>query len=161
MAMDDTSELINAVLTLNTSDAFRPRFGHEQWRMITPFLSRHEIRGGDLLLKQGDGDRTMYFLERGNLQVFVTRDPQGTTPPWKIAILRPGSVVGEGGLFSEGGRMANVEAMTACVVWALRGPRLEELAARLPALAFELVRAAAAVMSVRMRTNLEKGIAMS
>jgi CRP-like cAMP-binding protein len=70
-------------------------------------------------------------------------------------------VVGEGGLFSEGGRMANVEAMTACVVWALRGPRLEELAARLPNLALELVRAAASVMSVRMRANMERNIAFS
>jgi CRP-like cAMP-binding protein len=158
--MDDTSELITAVQTLNTPDAFRPRIGPEQWRMITPFLTRHEIRSGDLLLKQGDGDRTMYFLERGNLQVYVTRTVPSTAT-YKIAILRPGSVVGEGGLFSEGGRMANVEAMTACVVWALRGPRLEELAARLPNLAFELVRAAASVMSVRMRANMEKNIAFS
>jgi CRP-like cAMP-binding protein len=158
--MDDTSELITAVQTLNTPDAFRPRIGPEQWRMITPFLTRHEIRSGDLLLKQGDGDRTMYFLERGNLQVYVTRTVPSTAT-YKIAILRPGSVVGEGGLFSEGGRMANVEAMTACVVWALRGPRLEELAARLPNLAFELVRAAASVMSVRMRANMERNIAFS
>ena len=159
--MEDTSELITAVQTLNTPDAFRPRIGIEQWRMLTPYLTRHEVRSGDTLLKQGDGDRTMYFLERGNLQVYVTRTAGSQAPQQKIAILRPGAVVGEGGLFSEGGRMANVEAMTACVVWALRGPRLEELAARLPNLAFELVRAAASVMAVRMRANLEKGIAMS
>ena len=51
--------------------------------------------------------------------------------------------------------MANVEAMTACEVWALRGPRLEELAQRNPALALEL-RAAGNVMAVRMRANLAK-----
>ena len=84
----DTSELINAVQTLNTPDAFRPRFGAEQWRLITPFLTRHEVRGGDLLLRQGDGDRTMYFLERGNLQVFVSREPGSQGPQQKIAILR-------------------------------------------------------------------------
>ena len=44
--------------------------------------------------------------------------------------------------------MANVEAMTPCVVWALRGPRMEELAQRSPALALELLRAAGAVMAV-------------
>jgi CRP-like cAMP-binding protein len=70
-------------------------------------------------------------------------------------------VVGEAGLFSDQPRMANVEAMTACVVWALRGPRLEELSARNPALALELVRAAAAVMGVRMRANIEHGQAVS
>ena len=50
----------------------------------------------------------------------------------------------------------NVEAMTACEVWALRGPRLEELAQRTPALALELLRAAGNVMAVRMRANLAK-----
>ena len=65
-------------------------------------------------------------------------------------------MVGEPGLFNDGPRMANVEAMTACEVWALRGPRLEELAQRNPALALELLRAAGNVMAVRMRANLAK-----
>ena len=100
---------------------------------------------GDLLLKQGDGDRTMYLLERGTPAGLSSRGRPATATP-HVSILRAGSVVGEAGLFSDSRRMANVEAMTPCVVWALRGPRLEELAARLPNIAFELVRAAAAVM---------------
>jgi CRP-like cAMP-binding protein len=52
--------------------------------------------------------------------------------------------------------MANVEAMTPCVVWALRGPRMEELAQRSPTLALELLRAAGAVMAVRMRANMTR-----
>jgi len=43
--------------------------------------------------------------------------------------------------------MANVEAMTPCVIYALRLPRFEELAARVPAVAVEVVRAAGAVMA--------------
>jgi hypothetical protein len=42
------------------------------------------------------------------------------------------------------------------VVYALRGPRLEELAQRLPALALELLRTAGGVMATRMRANLAK-----
>ena len=42
------------------------------------------------------------------------------------------------------------------IVYALRGPRLEELAQRLPALALELLRAAGSVMATRMRANLAK-----
>jgi CRP-like cAMP-binding protein len=78
-----------------------------------------------------------------------------------LSILRAGSVVGEAGLFSDQPRMANVEAMGPCVVWALRGPRYEELAARNPALMLEVVRAAAALMGVRMRANIELGQAVS
>ena len=149
----DINALVQALQTLNAEDAFRPRLTLEQWRLIAPYLTRHDIRAGDLLIKQGDADRTMYFLEQGSLQIFVTGGPPGSN---RIAILRAGSVVGEPGLFGDSPRMANVEAMTPCVVFALRGPRLEELAQRQPALVLELLRTAGGVMATRMRANLAK-----
>jgi CRP/FNR family transcriptional regulator, cyclic AMP receptor protein len=149
------NDLVQAMQTLNAEDAFRARLTLDQWRAISPYLTRHDIRAGDLLIKQGDTDRTMYFLGQGSLQVFVTGGPPGSN---RIAILRAGSVVGEPGLFSDGARMANVEAMTPCAVWALRGPRLEELAQRAPALALELLRAAGGVMAMRMRNNLVRQV---
>ena len=147
----DIDELVKAVQTLNAEDAFRARLSIEQWRQIATYLTRHEVRAGDLLIKQGDSDRTMYLLASGSLQVFVSGGPPGAN---RIAILRAGSVVGEPGLFSDSPRMANVEAMTPCVVYALRGPRLEELAQRLPALAIELLRSAGSVMAARMRATV-------
>ena len=149
----EINELVQAIQTLNAEDAFRARLNLEQWRTIAPYLTRHDIRSGDLLIKQGDADRSMYFLAQGSLQVFVTGGPPGSN---RIAILRAGSEVGEPGLLGETARMANVEAMTPCVVWALRGPRLEELAQRSPALALELLRTAGSVMATRMRANLAK-----
>lgn len=151
-------KLVQAIQTLNAEDAFRPRLSADQWRQIAPYLTRHDIRSGDLLIKQGDTDRTMYFLGMGSLQVFVTGGPPGSN---RIAILRAGSVIGEPGLFSDAPRLANVEAMTPCVVWALRGPRLEELSQRAPVLALELLRAAGGVMSVRMRANIARQIPFS
>jgi CRP/FNR family transcriptional regulator, cyclic AMP receptor protein len=149
----DINALVQALQTLNAEDAFRARLSLDQWRLIAPYLTRHEIRAGDLLIKQGDADRTMYFLEQGSLQIFVTGGPPGSN---RIAILRAGSVVGEPGLFGDSPRMANVEAMTPCTVWALRGPRLEELAQRQPTLVIELLRTAGSVMATRMRANLAK-----
>ena len=149
----EINELVQSIQTLNAEDAFRSRLSIDQWRTIGPYLTRHDIRAGDLLIKQGDDDRTMYFLAQGSLQVFVTNGQPGSH---RIAILRTGSVVGEPGIFGDSPRMANVEAMTACVVYALRGPRLEELAQRSPALALELLRSAGAVMAARMRANLAK-----
>ena len=154
----ETQELYDAIHSLNADDAFKPRLTLEQWRVIQTYMTRHDVRAGDLLVKQADHDRTMYLLERGTLQVFVSQAKPGVS---RLSILRAGSVVGEAGLFSDQPRMANVEAMTACVVWALRGPRLEELILRNPPLALELVRAAAAVMGVRMRANVERGSAVS
>lgn len=151
------AEVVKAVQSLNAEDAFRARLTLDQWRSVGTYLTRHDIRAGDLLIKQGDMDRTMYILGQGSLQVFVsaTATPAGGN---RIAILRAGSVVGEPGLFGDGPRSANVEAMTPCTVWALRGPRLEELGARSPALALELLRAAGGVMAIRMRANMSRQI---
>ena len=149
----DINALVQAVQSLNAEDALRARLNVEQWRMLSQYLTRHEIRSGDLLIKQGDSDRTMYLLEQGSLQVFATGGAPGAN---RIAILRAGSVVGEPGMFSDGPRTANVEAMTPCIVWALRGPRFEELAQRVPPIAIEVLRAAGGVMAARMRANLAR-----
>ena len=129
----EIDELVRAVQTLNAEDSFRcASDARATGASIAPYLARYEIRAGDLLIKQGDADRSMYFISQGSMQVFVTGGPPGSN---KVAILRAGAVVGEPGLFGDTPRMANVEAMTPCVVWALRGPRMEELAQRSPALA--------------------------
>jgi CRP-like cAMP-binding protein len=151
----DITTLVHAVQTLNAADAFKAGLGAQQWRTLEPYLARHSLRAGDLLIRQGDAVRSAYLLEQGNLQVFVSGAPPGRQ---RIAILRPGSLVGETGLFAEVPRSANVEAMTPCVVWALSAARLEELCARAPSLALQVLRAAGAVMGVRMRDNLERGV---
>lgn len=148
-------ELLQAIQSLNAEDAFRPRLDPGQWRTFLQYLTRHEIRGGDLVIKQGEMDRTVYFLGQGTLQVYVSGGAPGAN---KIGILRAGGLCGEPGLFSDGVRTANVEAMTNCVVWALRLPRFEELAARMPAIGLEVLRAAGSVMAMRMRANMTRQV---
>jgi CRP-like cAMP-binding protein len=142
----DITELVGAVQTLNAEDAFRPRLSLEQWRMVAQYLTPHEIRGGDMLIRQGDVDRTMYLLARRTLQMFTCG--AGAAP--RVAVLRAGSLVGETTLFLDGPHLANVEAMGPCTVWALRAPRFEELAQRQPPLALEIARAAGGVMARRL-----------
>jgi CRP-like cAMP-binding protein len=156
--IDEIDRLVESITTLNAEDAFRPGFTREQWRHFGTFLTRHEIRSGDLLMRQGDRERTTYLLEQGSLQVFVNRDTPGN---YRIAILRPGSVLGEPALFSDAARMANVEALTPCVVWSLRGPRMDEMAMRSPALAIEVLKAGGAIMAARMKANMERSIPIS
>ena len=146
-------DLLQAIQSLNAEDAFRPRLDPSQWRTFLQYLTRHEIRGGELLVKQGEMDRTLYFLGQGTLQVYTTGGPPGSN---KIAILRAGAMCGEPGLFADGERTANVEAMTPCVIWAMRLPRFEELCARAPVIALEVLRAAGTVMALRMRANLTR-----
>lgn len=146
----ELEELVGAIQSLNAEDAFRARLTLDQWRVVAQYLTRHTLRAGDALMRQGDTDRTVYFLGRGSLQAFTAGGPGGAP---RISILRAGSVVGEAGLFVHSERSATVEAMTACVVWALAGPRFEEMAQRSPVAALELLRAAGAVMASRLRTH--------
>ncbi|AKJ32243.1 cyclic nucleotide-binding domain-containing protein [Caldimonas brevitalea] len=151
-------QLVIAIQSLNTEDAFRPRLDVQQWRTISQYLTRHDVRTGDLVIRQGDHDRTMYFLAQGSMQVYVSGATPGST---KVAILRPGAVFGEPSLFADCGRAANVEAMTPGVIWALRLPRFDELALRVPPIALELLRAAGAVMTARMQAMLARQMPMA
>lgn len=151
--MMDVGELIQAIQTLNTEDAFRPRLDAAQWRLFAQYLTRHELKSGQALVTQGERDRTVYILGQGALQVHVSGGEPGSA---RIGILRPGAICGEPGLFADAPRMAHVEAMTPCVVFALRLPRFEEMAARTPAVALEVLRAAGAVMVQRTRINLTR-----
>jgi CRP/FNR family cyclic AMP-dependent transcriptional regulator len=145
-----TDDLLKVILSLNAEDAFQPRLDPGQWRTFLPYLARQDVKVGELLIRHGEVDRTAYWVGQGMLQVFVP----GAQGGGKVAILRPGALVGEPGLFAGGERAASVEAMTPSVVWALRLPRFEELCARAPAVALETLRAAGGVMATRLRANL-------
>ena len=148
-------DLIQSIQTLNTEDTFHARLDPQQWRTLAGYLTRHELRANDLLIRQGDTDRAMYLIAAGTFQVYV---PANTNKVSKVALLRPGSICGEPSLFAAGSRMASVEAMTPSTIWALRFPRFEELSQRVPAIALEVLRAAGAVMAQRIRANMQKQI---
>lgn len=155
MAVED---LLQSVQTLNAVDAFRPRLEAAQWRLILPFLQEFRLRAGDLLIRHHDMDRVCYLLESGTLQVYVPYSPEAGAPRRPVAILRAGALVGEPALFGEAARMAQVESMSAAVVWGLTRQRFDEFAQRQPEVALEFLRAAGAVMVERMRANLERGL---
>jgi CRP-like cAMP-binding protein len=151
----DITTLVQAVQTSKAGDAFNAGLHAQQWQDLAAYLARHDLRAGEMLMRQGDVGRSAYLVEQGNLQVFVTGGPPGRQ---RIAVLRPGSLVGEPGLFADVPRGANVEAMTPCVVWGLSAARLDEMCVQVPAVALQLVRAAGMVMATRMRANLERGL---
>ncbi|MEN9482740.1 cyclic nucleotide-binding domain-containing protein [Sphaerotilus montanus] len=151
-------ELIEAVQSYRADDAFRARLDLGQWRQFAAYLTAYQLRAGDLLIKQNDCDRAAYFVGQGTLQVYVSGAAPGTS---RIALMRPGALVGETGLFSDQPHSANVEAMTPSIVWALHLPRFEELTARAPLIANEVLRAAGAVMVARLRASLTLRIAVA
>ncbi len=159
----DVQSLAFAINSLTAEDAFKPRLSIEQWRLVQGFMSYHEIRPGDLLARQDDLDRTVFLLEEGTAQVYRSAAAAGTEAPnrTRIAIVRPGSIIGESGLFGPIPRLANVEAMSECKVWVMVPTRWDEFCMRQPAIALELLKAAGTVYATRMRMNLTNHIAFS
>lgn len=154
----DIDRLTRAVAGLRAADAFGAALSPLDWQRFAGFLEQRRVTAGSLLIRRGDGDRNTYFVEEGELQVFVVDGPPSSH---RIAVLEAGAIVGEPSLFGAGHRMAHVEAMTTAVVWVLTGDRFDALAAAEPGLALAVLRAAGAVMSVRMRAQLERGIPRS
>ncbi len=154
----EIDQLVQSVESLRTEDAFHPRLSLAQWRTLARYLSVHRLSAGDLLLRQGEVDRSVYFVHAGSLHVYVNDAPPGS---FRVALLRPGSLVGESGLFSDAPHTAQVEALVPSVVWGLHSPRFEELTQRVPSIALEVMRAAGAVMAVRLRSHVADQVAVA
>ncbi|MEO7852206.1 MAG: cyclic nucleotide-binding domain-containing protein [Rubrivivax sp.] len=151
--------LMHAVQASNTGDAFAPGLSPVQWVGLAPYLLRRELHAGELLIRQGDVERAAYLVEQGNLQVFVSGARRRSSP--RVAVLRPGALVGEPSLFAAVPRAANVEAMTPAVVWTLDPARLDAMCLRAPELALAVLRSAGAVLVVRHRDNAARGVPLA
>jgi CRP-like cAMP-binding protein len=154
----DITALVRAIENQKAEDAFPLRLAAPQWQRLGQAMERRELGTGEMLIRRGDRERCAYLLEAGTLQVFVSGGPPGTH---RIARLRAGAIVGEPGLFIDAPRMASVEGMTSCVLWALTHDKLDALARDEPKIMLALLHAAGCVMAVRMRANLERGIPMT
>ena len=151
-------QLIQAVVSLNADDAFRPRFDDKQWALFANYMQQYKLRAGDLLIRYRDMDRNLYLIESGTVQVYI---PEAGPKRRPVGILRAGAICGEPSLFGETPRMAQVEAMSPVTAWLLTRPRFEELLTRQPPMAVELLRSLGAVMAERMRANLERGMPLA
>ena len=155
--MPSTIQDLQRSVTQNSShDAFAPNFDIAQWELLSSYMQAFELPPGQALIDQGARDRTLFFIESGALSVHVA-DANGKM---MLAILNPGSVVGEGAFFSRLPRSANVVATGACRLWRLTPIRFAEMAQRQPALALELALALGSVIARRM-VNKPKRIAVT
>lgn len=151
----DITPLVRAVEALHDDNAFKARLSAAQWQQLATVMHRREIAAGDMLVQRGIVEPEAYLVESGQLHVFITG---GRPRSHRVAALGAGALLGEPALFGATPRMAHAEAVSATVVWSLCALRLHELATVAPLLVLEVLRAAGAVMAVRMQANLERGI---
>lgn len=155
--MSSTLDGLTRAIAQNTSyDAFAPNFSAAQWDTVAGYVQPLDLPAGHVLIDQGSHDRSVFFIELGALSVHV----MGEKGQMQLAILNPGSAVGEGSFFSRLPRSANVVATAQARVWRMTPIRFAEMSNRQPNLALELALALGAVVAKRM-VNKPKRVAVT
>ncbi|PKO41683.1 MAG: Crp/Fnr family transcriptional regulator [Betaproteobacteria bacterium HGW-Betaproteobacteria-3] len=148
----DVNELIRAITHSTGYDRINCAMTPAQWEVLGTYLQPFALASGQMLIEQGSNDRTLYLIESGSLSVHV-EDEHGQM---KLAIVGPGSVVGEGAFFSRLPRNASVVGTGACKLWCMTPLRFREMATRQPAVALELAVGLGAVLAKRMSSKLKQ-----
>lgn len=152
----DIQGLIHAIGQNQTSDNLSCRLGVAQWDALATYMQPFVLAQNQVLIEQGAKDRTFYLLESGQLSVHY-EDEKGRV---RLAIVTPGSAVGEGAFFTHAPRNATVQALAPSKVWCLTPIRFAELSNRHPAIALELAMTLGSLLGRRL-VNKPKRIAVT
>ena len=142
----DIHGLAQAIALCKSSDALRCQFSPPHWEILSSLMQPFTLSSGQVLIEQKSHDRTLYFIESGNLSVHYEDEKDRV----RMALVGAGSVVGEWSFFSHQPRAASVHAAATCKLWSLTPIRFSELANRHPAVALELTLALGSVMARRL-----------
>ena len=147
--------LLDAIAQATADDSMTNPLTPAQWDVLAAYLLPVVLPAGQVLFSQGATDRTLYLIESGSLSVHFQDEKERL----RLAMVAPGSVLGEGAFFSHRARSATVQASAPCKLWGLTALRFTELSNRQPAIALSLVMAAGAVLAKRLGTRRRRSAA--
>ncbi|RYX90066.1 MAG: cyclic nucleotide-binding domain-containing protein [Comamonadaceae bacterium] len=148
----DIQGLAQSVAHSHAKDRLPCSFNQASWDILATYMQPFALKAGQVLMQQGTLDRTLYFVEEGSLSVHY-QDLKGRI---RLALVGPGSLVGEGSFFSHLPRRATVQAGRDCKLWCLTPLRFQELSVRHGAVALELSNGMAGVMAQRLFNRLKR-----
>ncbi len=114
---------------------------------VLAYLSEVIFGVGDELIRQGDASRDMFFLERGNVSVYLK---PASGEAFRIRQTGPGTVLGELGFYRSAPRSASVVAETAGTAYRLTTESLQRMETEHPELAAALHRFIADLLAERL-----------
>ena len=144
-AKADIKQLIAACMQNDSEPAIGQHIKAAHWELLGSYLQPTLLSPGQVLITKGANDRAVYFVEYGSLTVHL-EDSAGKV---RMAIIGPGSAVGEGSFFSHLPRKANVQATTGSQVWAMAPMRFSEMSNRQPAVALAVTMALGGLVASR------------
>jgi CRP/FNR family transcriptional regulator, cyclic AMP receptor protein len=145
--------LLHALQHADSTDALKITLGVAQWQTLAGYLQTFTMEEGQVLIEQDSKDTTVYLVEAGSLNVYH-RDAARQA---HIAIIGPGSCIGEGAFFSRAPRNATVQAAGRCKLWSITPMRFTELSNRHSAVALALVMAFGSVVARRLSSQPKRG----
>ena len=152
----DVQTLVQVIKQNTSRDGFSPALTPAQWDILGSYLQPLALTQGQVLIEQNGTDRALYLVEAGSLSVHY-QDSKGRL---RLAVIEPGSAVGEGAFFTRNPRTATVQAASGCKLWSLSPIRFTELTNRQPELALELAMALGSLVSRRL-SNRPKRVAVT
>ncbi|MBX3141822.1 MAG: SLC26A/SulP transporter family protein [Trueperaceae bacterium] len=114
---------------------------------LLPYLTRRELRAGEVLIHKGDKADELYFLVEGQMTAVAEGGNGATT---RLETLRSGGLLGELGFYRGGLRSATVRADRESTLLVLGEAALARLTAEAPGLAADLHREVARLMAGRV-----------
>jgi len=142
----DVSGLIAAIARNTEPGGLAKHLEPFRWKVLAAYVHALNHKRGELLIAQGDMDRKLYFVESGDLKV----DMHGPKGIIHLAIVGPGSVVGEGSFFSHLARSASVSAYSDCKVWVMAPADFDKLSRDHPNVALAVSMALGTILATRM-----------
>lgn len=132
---------------------FLSDFTEEQWQRFMRYTLRQKYRPGDIVVREGDRDRTLSMLLEGTCEVLVATDATGRMK--QVARHSKGSVFGEMSFVDGRPRSATVAAMDDCEMLLVTQKKFELMKEHEPHLALAMMEDIATVLSLRYRQELE------
>lgn len=126
-----------------------PHWDTACWERLLADAELLELANGDILLQRNEATNDLFFLVKGKLEVSIPQS--GTQSMSPLAVIQPGSVVGEIAFFDDHSRSASVWSRGKTVLFRLRRPAFTDFQAREPALAADLLFALGKILAGRLR----------
>ena len=123
----------------------------EDRTLVAALLLRHHYRAGEVIIKEGNQDRSLFMIARGTASVKI--DVGGPNRSKRLATFSPGTVFGEVALLDKQPRSATVTADEDMVCYELSEDGFHALTTSHPRIAIHLLLNIGAELSRRLRRS--------
>lgn len=128
---------------------FLPQWDDAKWQRLLAYTELRRFQQGDVVIRQGESDRTFFIIIEGRLEVLI---PRGTSGKLRQTQVREtGAVIGEQAFLDGKPRSATLRALSEGQILSISLSAFDIFAAHEPELARDVLLDLARILSVKLR----------